>query len=72
LFFINSIFKFEFFSDKYCINLNIPMKSIEQNDTEIFQKKIDQDRMIVIQVRNEYLVILIFFEFYSNRQLLYE
>jgi hypothetical protein len=48
------------------------MKSIEQNDTEIFQKKIDQDRMIVIQVRNEYLVILIFFEFYSNRQLLYE
>jgi len=51
---------FNFVSEKYCINLNIPMKSIEENDAEIFHKKIDQDRIMVIQVRNQYFVILIF------------
>jgi hypothetical protein len=46
------------------------MKSIEENDAKIFHKKIDQDRIMVIQVRDEYFVISIFFD--SYRQLLYE
>jgi hypothetical protein len=48
------------------------MKSIEQNDAEIFHKKINQDRIMVIQVRYEYFIVLIFFEFYFYRQRLYE
>ena len=59
-------------SDKYRINLNIPMKSVEQKDTEIFHKRIDQDRIMVIQVRKEYFIFLILFVFYFYRQLLYE
>jgi hypothetical protein len=37
------------------------MKSIEEKDTENFHKKIDQDRIMTIQVREEFLMFLVFF-----------
>ncbi len=60
------------FSDKYCVNLNTPMKLIDENDQEVFQKKINQDRIMVMQVRHAYLLISILSEFDSYRQRLYE
>ena len=47
---------FYFYSDKYRINLNVPMKSIEQKDIKDFHKKIDQDRIMAIQVCEEFLI----------------
>jgi hypothetical protein len=48
------------------------MKLIDENDQEVFQKKINQDRIMVMQVRHAYLLISILSEFDSYRQRLYE
>jgi hypothetical protein len=53
-------FIFVFFSKKIKINLNQPIRSVEQKDTETVNQSIEEDRKILIQVNriNDYFIIV--------------
>ncbi len=55
------IFIFVFFSKKVKINLNQPIRSVEQKDTETVNQSIEEDRKMLTQVNriNDYFIFFI-------------
>ena len=54
------------------MNLNVPIKSVEQRDNEKVDQSIDEDRKILIQVNLNKIVYFFLSNSFIFRQLLFE
>ncbi len=56
------IFIFLFFSKKLKINLNQPIRSVTQKESETFIQSVEEDRKILIQVIKKQKIKIVFFD----------